>query len=59
MKQSTRMRDQQLSIRVEPDLREAIEAAADRDQRPVSNLVRVILSDWLRAHAADHAAQVG
>jgi hypothetical protein len=40
-------RREQIVVRVEPDLREAIAAAAERDRRPVANLVRNILSDWL------------
>jgi hypothetical protein len=42
-----KMRREQIVVRVEPDLREAIEAAAERDRRPVASLVRNILFDWL------------
>jgi hypothetical protein len=44
-KKSNRKR---MVVRVDDDLCTAIASAADADQRPVSSLVRVILSDWLR-----------
>jgi hypothetical protein len=34
----------QLSIRIDPDIRAQLEAAADADRRPVSNLVRNVLA---------------
>ena len=40
-------RSEHVTLRLEPELREAIEAAAEADRRPVSNLVRNILSDWV------------
>jgi len=36
----------QVSIRVDAELREEIERAGAEDRRPVSNLVRNVLSDW-------------
>ena len=37
----------QVVLRVNPQLRAAIEAAADEDRRPMANLIRNILSDWI------------
>jgi predicted HicB family RNase H-like nuclease len=37
----------QLSVRIDPLIRERLELAAERDRRPVSNLVRNVLADWL------------
>ena len=39
----------QLSVRVDPELLDAIEVAAREDRRPVGSLVRNILSDWQAA----------
>ena len=36
----------QLSVRIDPELLDAIEAAAREDRRPVGSLVRNILDDW-------------
>jgi hypothetical protein len=47
------VRYEQLSFRIEPEARAAIAAAAERDRRPVSSLVRCIIADWLKAHASD------
>ncbi len=41
-----------ISLRVEPELRSAIEAAADEERRPVASMVRVILEDWIRERPA-------
>jgi hypothetical protein len=42
----------QMTVRVEPDLLDAIERAAAEDRRPVSSLVRCILADWQAARDA-------
>jgi predicted DNA-binding protein len=34
-----------LSIRLEPELREKLEAAAEQDRRPLAKLVRNVLAD--------------
>ncbi len=39
-----------------PELRAAIEAAAEQERRPVSNLIRNVLADWLAAHSSDRVA---
>ena len=37
-----------LSVRLEPEIREALERAAKEDLRPVSHLVQKIVADWLK-----------
>jgi predicted transcriptional regulator len=41
-----------LTLRLGEDLRKRLEEAADQDRRPMSNLIRCALSDWLddRSH---------
>jgi hypothetical protein len=36
------------SFRLKPEIRAALEKAAQADGRPASNLVEKILSDWLK-----------
>jgi predicted DNA-binding protein len=48
----TERRSTQMVIRLEPTLRERLEAAASADRRPVSNLVRCVLADWLKERAS-------
>jgi hypothetical protein len=43
----------QLVLRVERDLREALEREAERDRRPLSSLCRIILED----HFADEGRE--
>jgi hypothetical protein len=45
-----------LSLRLEPELRASIEAAADADRRPTTQLIRNILTDWLREHPSHTGA---
>lgn len=37
-----------LGVRVQPETKEALEAAAKADVRSVSSLIEKILTDWLR-----------
>jgi len=37
-----------IGFRVEPELKVALEKAAQDDRRSLSSLVEIILSDWLR-----------
>jgi hypothetical protein len=53
---STRQKTEHVVIRMEPELREAIEAAAEEERRPVSNWVRNALADQLKAREADGRA---
>jgi hypothetical protein len=39
-----------LSIRIPPETKDAIEAAAKADMRSMASLMEKILSDWLREH---------
>jgi hypothetical protein len=41
------MKCERIDLRVDRELRERIELAAAADRRPVSNLIRNILSDWI------------
>lgn len=42
------MKDAPLTIRLEPEMRQALAAIAAAEDRPVSRLIRRILADWLR-----------
>jgi uncharacterized protein (DUF1778 family) len=51
------MKREHITLRLERELRERIEMAAAADRRPVSNLVRNILSDWIDGRqSAERAA---
>jgi predicted HicB family RNase H-like nuclease len=43
---------EQLNVRVEPELRAALETAAERDRRPMASLVRNVLADWVEQRTA-------
>jgi hypothetical protein len=47
------MKLEHITLRVERELRERIELAAAADRRPVSNLVRNILSDWIDSRSSE------
>ena len=40
------------SLRLEPELREALQQAAERERRPLANLMRIALSDWLEGRSS-------
>jgi hypothetical protein len=40
-----------LTLRIDDALRAELEAAAERDRRPVGNLIRCVLSDWVERRA--------
>jgi len=48
----SKKRNEAIALRVEPELRDAIETAADQERRPMSSLIRCILEDWVRARPA-------
>ncbi len=49
MKEAKRIRlSDQIVVRVEPELRSSIVSLADRERRPISNLIRSILLDKLQ-----------
>jgi hypothetical protein len=54
-KQQNRTRDT-VSARIDPEVLEVVERVAEAERRPVSNLVRNILSDWAAARQAQHGA---
>jgi hypothetical protein len=43
----------QLVIRVQPALRKELESVAAAERRPLGNLVRLALSDWLAQHSVE------
>jgi hypothetical protein len=49
-------KSEQLSVRLDPVVRERLAAAAEQDRRPVSNLVRNVLADWLQQQNGGKAA---
>jgi uncharacterized protein (DUF1778 family) len=51
-KRHSRTRDQ-VSARVDPEVLELVERVAQFERRPVSNLVRNILTDWAARVTAD------
>ena len=53
-KQSNKV--EQIVVRMEPELRKRIKIAAEQDHRPVGNLVRNVLRDWLDSRSAQAAA---
>jgi hypothetical protein len=54
MRQSrARAHTARIVFRAEPELRAAIEHAADEERRPISSLIRHVLADWLAGRAAD------
>ena len=41
--------DERVMVRVSADLKQAIQKAADEDRRGFSDMVRLILEDWVEA----------
>ncbi len=44
---------EQVSARLDPEVLEIVQQVAEVERRPISNLVRNIVSDWARSRAAD------
>lgn len=44
------MKTDRIVLRADPELKEALRAAAGEDGRSVSNLIERILIEWLNAH---------
>jgi hypothetical protein len=42
-----------IALRVEPELRDRLEAAAELDRRPVANLIRNVLADWVDSRSRE------
>jgi hypothetical protein len=53
---STRQKTKHVVIRMEPELRAAIEAAAEEERRPLSNWVRCALADQLKQRTTESRA---
>jgi hypothetical protein len=49
--------DDQLNLRFPSVDKRRLEAAAKRDRRRVTELARIVLQDWLAAHASDPGSQ--
>ena len=49
----TKQKTSKIALRVEPELRAAIEEAAEADRRPMANLIRAVLADWIDRQAQD------
>jgi hypothetical protein len=52
----TKLKTRTLALRIEDDLRAELEHEAERRGRPVSNLARAVLRDWVRQHSDASAA---
>jgi predicted HicB family RNase H-like nuclease len=56
-KQSSKpLQSEQLVVRVDSALRRRLNIAAEQDHRPVGNLVRLVLRNWLDDQSAHTAA---
>jgi hypothetical protein len=51
-----KLKTRTLALRIEDDLRAELEQQAERQGRPVSNLARAVLRDWVRRQADTNAA---
>ena len=47
----TQQKTSKIALRVEPELRDRLEAAAELDRRPMANLIRAVLEDWIDSQA--------
>ncbi len=45
-----------LTFRIEPDLKEALRTAADREHRSIANMVEVMIRDYCGRNSIDIAA---
>ena len=43
-----------IATRIEPELKELLEKMADEQHRPLSNLVRLIIIEWLESKGIDY-----
>jgi predicted transcriptional regulator len=41
-----------IGVRVSKEIKDKLQAIADEEQRPLSNLVRIIITDWLKGREA-------
>jgi len=54
-----RPRSEHITLRIEPELREAIASAADADRRPVGSLIRNVLADWVAGRVSNAGERAG
>ena len=47
---------EQVAVRFEPEFREKLQQLADKDQRSLANLIRVLLTDAITARTAPEAS---
>jgi hypothetical protein len=52
MSSKKQMREQ-VSARLDPEVLEVVQHVAEAERRPISNLVRNIVSDWAKGRATD------
>lgn len=43
---------EQASVRLDPEIFETVQRVAEAERRSVSNLLRIVVSDWAKALAA-------
>jgi hypothetical protein len=48
-----------IALRVEPQLRDRLEAAVERDRRPMANLIRNVLADWVDGRSREGERALG
>ena len=44
-----------VSARLDPDVLEVVEHVAATERRPISSLIRNVVTDWAKARAIDHS----
>jgi predicted transcriptional regulator len=54
----TRQTREQVSARLDPDVLEIVQHVAEAERRPVSNLVRNIVSDWAASRKTEQRREV-
>ena len=42
----------QIGVRLDADIRRKLQQAADRERRTISDMVRIVIEDWLKRRAA-------
>ena len=47
----TQQKTSKIALRLEPELRDRLEAAAQLDRRPMANLIRAVVADWIDRQA--------
>jgi Ribbon-helix-helix protein, copG family len=55
---SPKRQREQVSARLDPDVLEIVERVAEAERRPISNLVRNIVSDWAASRRTEQQREV-